>query len=212
MGLLTGWITGLVLLIMLAILLEMLLPNSSMRGYVKMVISLLILIAMLKPILSIFTVDSEEWIRNLQTGDQYQTESIETQINLQKSGLDEVRAAYISEQVADQLVDKAEETLRDTYSLEFASVDVMQEMGQGGQEDEEAVSIHAVVRELHPQQNTDAVRSEIKRVQIDLSKQQPSKESDSIDLLPVINYLSDSWEIPAESITLLLEGGEQVDG
>ena len=212
MGLLTGWITGLVLLIMLAILLEMLLPNSSMRGYVKMVISLLILIAMLKPILSIFTVDSEEWIRNLQTGDQYQTESIETQINLQKSGLDEVRAAYISEQVADQLVDKAEETLRDTYSLEFASVDVMQEMGQGGQEDEEAVSIHAVVREIHPQQNTDAVRSEIKRVQIDLSKQQPSKESDSIDLLPVINYLSDSWEIPAESITLLLEGGEQVDG
>ncbi|MCM2674978.1 stage III sporulation protein AF [Alkalicoccobacillus plakortidis] len=211
MGLLTGWITGLVLLIMLAILLEMLLPNSSMRGYVKMVISLLILIAMLKPILSIFTVDSEEWIRNLQTGDQYQTESIETQINLQKSGLDEVRAAYISEQVADQLVDKAEETLRDTYSLEFASVDVMQEMGQGGQEDEEAVSIHAVVREIHPQQNTDAVRSEIKRVQIDLSKQQPSKESDSIDLLPVINYLSDSWEIP-ESITLLLEGGEQVDG
>ncbi|MDQ0208968.1 stage III sporulation protein AF [Alkalicoccobacillus murimartini] len=210
MGLLTGWITGLVLLIMLAIILEMLLPNSSMRGYVKMVISLLILVAMLKPILSIFTVDTEKWMRDLQSTDPYGTESIETQINLQKSEIDEVRAAYISEQVADQLIEQAEETLRDTYSLEFTSVDVKQEMGQGGQGDEEVVDIHAVVRDVQSESAEQTSRSEIETVQIDLSKQHEGR-SDSINLLPVKTFLSESWEIPTERITLFLEGGEQVD-
>ncbi|MFK3937190.1 stage III sporulation protein AF [Alkalihalobacillus sp. NPDC078783] len=207
---LTGWITGLVLLIMLAIILEMLLPNSSMRGYVKMVISLLILVAMLKPVLSLFTMDSDEWVRNLQASDPYETNSIESQINLQKSGLEEVRAAYISEQVADQLVEQAEETMRDTYSLEFASVEVLQETGQGGQEDEEAVEIHAVVRESEEQMEEQTTTREIQTVRVDLSKQ--PNEEETVDLLPVKKYLSESWEIPESKIMLYLEGGEQVDG
>ncbi|MEN0644090.1 stage III sporulation protein AF [Alkalicoccobacillus gibsonii] len=207
---LTGWITGLVLLIMLAIILEMLLPNSSMRGYVKMVISLLILVAMLKPVLSLFTMDADDWVQNLQASDPYETNSIESQINLQKSGLEEVRAAYISEQVADQLVEQAEETMRDTYSLEFASVEVLQETEQGGQEDEEAVEVHAVVRESEEQAEEQTTTREIQTVRVDLSKQ-PSEE-ETVDLLPVKKYLAESWEIPESKIMLYLEGGEQVDG
>lgn len=175
-----------------------------------MVISLLILVAMLKPVLSLFTMDSDEWVRNLQVSDPYQTNSIESQINLQKSGLEEVRAAYISEQVADQLVEQAEETMRDTYSLEFASVEVLQETGQGGQEDEEAVEVHAVVRESEEQTEEQTTTREIQTVRVDLSKQ-PTEE-ETVDLLPVKKYLSESWEIPESKIMLYLEGGEQVDG
>ncbi|TSB45394.1 stage III sporulation protein AF [Alkalicoccobacillus porphyridii] len=210
MGLLTGWVTGIVLLIMLAIILEMLLPNSAMRGYVKLVVSLLILIAMLRPVLSLFTVDTDEWLHGLQRGDPYGTELIEEQINLQKSEIEKVRAAYISEQVADQLIEQTEETLRDTYSLEFTSVDVEQEMGQGGQENEEAVAILAVVRKVQANTLAENSQSQIETVQIDLSDPHDS-ESNSINLLPVKKFLAEKWEIPEDRITLSMEGGDQED-
>ncbi|MFP3440851.1 stage III sporulation protein AF, partial [Pantoea sp. SIMBA_133] len=57
MAVITGWITNIIVLILLATVLELLLPNSSMQRYVKMVIGLMLMAVILSPILTIFTKD-----------------------------------------------------------------------------------------------------------------------------------------------------------
>jgi len=59
MALISSWITNILLLILFATILELLLPNSSTQRYVKLVVGLMILVAMLQPVLSIFHEDPE---------------------------------------------------------------------------------------------------------------------------------------------------------
>ncbi|MCY8267765.1 stage III sporulation protein AF, partial [Bacillus haynesii] len=44
MEFLTEWLTNIILFILMAIVIDMLLPNSSMQKYAKMVISLLLML------------------------------------------------------------------------------------------------------------------------------------------------------------------------
>lgn len=54
MSFLTEWITSIILFILFAIVIDLLLPNSSMQKYAKMVVSLLLIVVMLNPIFAFF--------------------------------------------------------------------------------------------------------------------------------------------------------------
>lgn len=49
MGWLSNWLQELIMIVLLATFVEMLLPNRSMERYVKLVLSLLILLTLLSP-------------------------------------------------------------------------------------------------------------------------------------------------------------------
>ncbi|MBP1934178.1 stage III sporulation protein AF [Ammoniphilus resinae] len=53
----SGWLQGIILLILLASLLDLILPNSGVQRYVKFVMGLLILLAIITPIMQIFKTD-----------------------------------------------------------------------------------------------------------------------------------------------------------
>lgn len=50
MGWLSNWLQELIMIVLLATFVDMLLPNRSMERYVKLVLSLLILLTLLSPI------------------------------------------------------------------------------------------------------------------------------------------------------------------
>lgn len=57
MSFLTEWIANIILFIMLAVILDLLLPNSAMQKYAKMVISLLLIVIILSPIFKLLSAD-----------------------------------------------------------------------------------------------------------------------------------------------------------
>lgn len=54
---LTDWLKKLILLILLATIVDLLLPNSNMQRYARLVIGLLIILTMLSPIFSLFNIN-----------------------------------------------------------------------------------------------------------------------------------------------------------
>lgn len=84
MGFINEWITSIVLLILLAVVLEMLLPNSQLKNYVKLTVSLMLLLFLLQPILSLFHEDPDEWLYSLIEESSTTEYSVEEKINSQK--------------------------------------------------------------------------------------------------------------------------------
>lgn len=85
MSFLTEWITSIILFILFAIVIDLLLPNSSMQKYAKMVVSLLLIIVMLNPIFALFRADPDQIFSEIMKGkDQAQSEEIKNQMNLEK--------------------------------------------------------------------------------------------------------------------------------
>lgn len=57
MGWLSSWLRELIMIVLLATFVDMLLPNRSMERYVKLVLSLLILLTLLSPITKLLKSD-----------------------------------------------------------------------------------------------------------------------------------------------------------
>lgn len=60
MDLLTLWLKKIILLVLLAAFLDLILPNTNLQRYVKMVMGLIILMTILSPVFSIFHLSQEE--------------------------------------------------------------------------------------------------------------------------------------------------------
>jgi stage III sporulation protein AF len=59
------WIKHIVLLILMATFLDLILPNSSMRKYVKLVVGFLLILLILSPVLEIFKFDHDRLLLNV---------------------------------------------------------------------------------------------------------------------------------------------------
>jgi stage III sporulation protein AF len=59
------WIKHIVLLILVATFFDLLLPNSSMRRYVRMVIGLLIMLLILSPLLDLLQFDYDRMLKSV---------------------------------------------------------------------------------------------------------------------------------------------------
>ncbi|WP_091158199.1 stage III sporulation protein AF [Paenibacillus sp. 453mf] len=57
---LSGWLREIILVVLLSTFVDMLLPNKSMERYVKLVLSLLILLTLISPIINLFNRESNE--------------------------------------------------------------------------------------------------------------------------------------------------------
>lgn len=103
MSFLTEWLTSIVLFILFAIVIDMLLPNSSMQKYAKMVVSLLLIVVMLNPIFKLFKTDPEVIFEYLTENGQSQSADIKNHINSEKKEIQATQRAYILEEMAVQL-------------------------------------------------------------------------------------------------------------
>lgn len=54
---LSGWLRDIVLIILLATFVDLLIPNNSLQRYVKVVVSLIILLTILSPVISFLKED-----------------------------------------------------------------------------------------------------------------------------------------------------------
>lgn len=201
MSFLTGWLTNIIVLILLATILEMLIPESGMKRYVKLAVSILLLFLILQPVLSIFSVDIERMIANIETETAVSDQATMNLINLQKTEIENGQRAYISEQIAVRLREDANEAL-DRYDLIVTDVQVEWA-------DQSELAIESVDVYVKERKDTSNPSPRIIVEEIDIRTSQPlsiaHREEEAIRKL-----LSERWQMPEETILLTWEGGSHL--
>ncbi len=84
MEFLIEWVTNIILFILLATVIDMLLPNTSMQKYTKMVTGLLLIAIILTPIFKLISKDFETAMAQIPTFQGTGEKNMENLIELQK--------------------------------------------------------------------------------------------------------------------------------
>ncbi|WP_409297845.1 stage III sporulation protein AF [Peribacillus sp. SCS-26] len=193
----TSWVTNIILFILLATVIDMLLPNSSMQKYAKMVIGLLLIAIILSPILKLFSTDFEHIVAvALHSGEKQQ--NIENAIEVKKKEIQASQRAYILEQMAVQLKADAKEELMNKYQMKVESIIVQAEKD----EPQSPKDINSIKVILTPAGG--GAEETIAPVRIDTSE--PLQEHNA-DVESIKQLLAAKWSIKEEILAIELEGG-----
>ena len=212
MSFLTEWITNIIVFILLAVIIDLLLPNSSMQKYAKMVISLLLIMVIINPIFKIFSTDMNELLAEVQSGDATQENDTKNLIDLQKNEIQASQRAYILEQMAVQMKTMANEELVQKYEVTIDRILLS--------ESEQAVDIYSHEDLQHIQvilQSNAATEvvgtvavEDVQPISIDAKKEQVTDDrAANLNSTEIAAFLAKIWEVKEEKITLELEGGEE---
>lgn len=195
------WVTNIILIILLATILELLLPSSAFQKYVKVVIGLLLIIAILNPLIKLFSVDLNHQLASFGLdGAEFEQSEMKNLIENKKSEIQASQDAYILEQMAVQLRQKVEGKLEDQFEKRLKDVVVQDQSQIGSKEDQWIVNV--TVESYEGDESIEVV----KEISIDTSKNE-QVEVESSDLDEIERFLSKEWEIPIDQIVLVEEGG-----
>ncbi|MGB7999247.1 MAG: stage III sporulation protein AF [Anaerobacillus sp.] len=200
MDMITGWITNIIVLILLATVLELLLPNSSMQRYVKMVIGLMLMAVILSPVLSIFTKDFDSMLRSATLDSSTENKKMENAIESKKSEIQASNAAYIEEQMAVQMKSQVEKELREQFNLEISSValDLTEVDGEKNID-----HIIVTVNEAGSEKSV----SDIEAVTVSLAVEDGMDSTDHVSR-KVAYFLADEWALYPKQVGVMVKGGE----
>lgn len=146
MAWLTLWLKKIILLVLLAAFLDLILPNTTLQRYVKMVMGLILLLTIISPVFALFSLSQDDLALRL---DRYQQElnkpaSVEWKKMTDKlmGQQNEQITAYVQAQVASAV--KAR--IKADYGMEVADVTVVVDQKRG----EPTLSrMELVIREAH---------------------------------------------------------------
>jgi stage III sporulation protein AF len=207
MSYLTEWITSIILFILLATVVEMLLPNSSMQKYTKLVIGLLLIVVILTPILKLLSTDMDELFAKMTTHSSYTSkENTENLIEMKKKEIQASHAAYILNKAAVLMKEDVEEELRESYGVTVKDLRVVVKNEDQLTELPIEENIESVVILLEQEEDETAIQV-VKPVQIDTSRQKepaPSSKEEG----KIANFLADRWQLQPTNISVAVEGGD----
>ncbi|MBM7651572.1 stage III sporulation protein AF [Neobacillus cucumis] len=197
------WVTNIILFILLATVIDMLLPNSSMQKYTKMVTGLLLIAIILTPIFKLISNDFETNISSISIFPSSGEKNIKSSIELKKKEIQASQHAYILEEMAVQLKKDVKEELMNQYGLEIEKIDlaVNDESDKAFPENLQKVTVLL----KQPENSVQTVEA-IKQIEINTEKPLPSqgstKESEKI-----ASFLSKKWNVSAKTVKVSIEGG-----
>ncbi|MFC0188314.1 stage III sporulation protein AF [Fictibacillus aquaticus] len=207
MELLTGWVSNIILLILLAGIIEMLLPDSSFQKYIRLVIGLLLILAMLTPLLQIMKTDMNSVLAAMNLADEKKEEKIKNSIENKKTEIQASQAAYILEQMAVPLKNKVKEELKSSYGLTITSLRLQANPKKDGRpfSYEDITAARVVLGKADGQTAIEGVE------EVNITVSGSAKDQGSDDgFLPqeLASWLAGQWQMEKKQIILIEEGGE----
>ncbi|WP_163969966.1 stage III sporulation protein AF [Oceanobacillus halotolerans] len=204
MNMLIDWITQIIIFVLLATIIDLLIPQTSMKKYIKLVVGLILLLIFLKPIFYLFDVNLDKVLQEPLDGltvDQITEEDTENLIESQKVDIQSQQHAYILEEMAVQLKELAKDPLEEEFQLELTDL----EFRFQNEADLTYEGLQEVIVYLKQIDREGAVQN-VDEVVIDTEK--PLQEDDEeLDEEKIKQTLADIWEIRDKDITLEWEGG-----
>ncbi|PGT87645.1 stage III sporulation protein AF [Bacillus sp. AFS040349] len=212
MSFLTEWITNIIVFILLAVVIDLLLPNSSMQKYAKMVISLLLIIVIINPIFKIFSADKNEVLSEFRLQASSEGENGKNLIEFQKKEIQASQRAYILKQMAVQMKTMAEEELVQSYDVMIDTIHLSEnEQVEEINSQKDLQHIQVILKPNEAKKvAADGTVEVVQPVSIDTTNELVNEEQvDEIQLAKMTASLAEIWEVEKEKISIDLERGEE---
>lgn len=203
MDLLKAWITNIILFILLATVVDLLLPNSTIKKYTKIVLGLLLITIILNPILKWVTVDYEKVLADFPQMNKSEELQINNSIEIKKKEIQASNRAYILKKMAVQLEKDVEEEMMDKFGLKI--IEMRLEEDQKSQQAFPANVQKVIVRLVdHKQPDGKAVEA-VSKIEINANKPPSSNQSEVQQ--NIATFLAEKWNVEKKAIEVLIEGG-----
>ena len=203
MDFLKEWVTNIILFILLATVIDMLLPNSSLQKYTKMVTGLLLIAIILTPILKLISKDFETTIETIPSYQAPGEKNMKNSIDLKKKEIQASQDAYILEEMAVQLKKDVKKELMNQYGLEIETINlaVNEESDKAFPKNLQKVTVLL----KQPENSVETVEA-IKKIEINTKEPLPS-EGSTQETKQIASFLSQKWNVTEETVEVSIEGG-----
>lgn len=197
------WIYQIIVFLILAAIIDLLIPSSRMQKYVRLAVGMIMMLIFLKPVFYLFNTDIEQLLKK-GTQEIFVGEKqglLENQLEIQKREILGTQQAYISKQMAVQLKEQANPTLKEMHHVEIASLDL-----EFADEDRMAADqIDKAVVVLREAEREGAV-AKVEHIAIgEPANGQIDKEI--FDKAGIREALLKEWNLNNKQLTVLWEGG-----
>ncbi|MBT2665425.1 stage III sporulation protein AF [Bacillus sp. ISL-4] len=197
MSFLAGWISNIIIFVLLATVIDMLLPNSALQKYAKMVIGLLLIAIIITPILGLFNMDFDDILTAATSEFEGQEKKdLGNLTEMKKKEIQATQGAYILKQMAVDLQAEVEEELMVDYNMKISSIDVgVKNVEEPGVDDLQNITISLEKAEGKENSEIEAV------AKVDINADSPSTSNDA-NLDAVKRFLATSWSVDEEIIEI----------
>ncbi|MDQ0269398.1 stage III sporulation protein AF [Cytobacillus purgationiresistens] len=201
------WITNIILFVLLATVIDLLLPNSALQKYTKMVTGLLLIAIILTPIFKLVSTDFEAALSSasVPTLKASGEKNIENSIELQKKEIQASQHAYALEDITKSLELQAEEELMEQYGLEITKIKFIVDERAKAEFPDNLQKLLVEVRSIDEEKEAEVVEV-VQRVEVNTGKPLTTNEVKDAPK-EVASLLSKSWEIDEQNIEVFTEGG-----
>lgn len=194
---------NIVVFILLAMIVDMLLPNSSLKKYTKMVTGLLLIAIILTPLLKVASKDFDQLASSISNTDIVNKNKIDNLIESKKKEIQAVQHEYTLEQVGADMKKEVKEELIKRFGKDIQKIKVE----SSNQTSASKNPVDKVIVYLEEADNDKSI-SVIKPIDIMIhsdnsDEKQATKESEDI-----LAMLSKSWDVSEKQIELHIGRGD----
>ncbi|KXG78166.1 hypothetical protein AN618_05580 [Fervidicola ferrireducens] len=191
---LSSWIKQIIMVAMFTLFVDLFMPDNDLRKYIKVILGIIVMIAILNPIISLLNADTFFAGVQLEAGGYLDENSISRQAEKLKQKNMEMALELYEKELEERIVRQ----LRQLTFLEVSKTDVKVE------QDGSIKEIHLVIKKNSPQP-----KKNVEKVFVSLdshlsSTSKTNFEKDEIKKLK--EYLSAFYEIPETNISVEVEG------
>jgi stage III sporulation protein AF len=199
---LTEWVTNIIIFVLLATVIDMLLPNTNLQKYTKIVTGLLLIAIILTPVLKLISKDFETALQSIPIFQETEEKNMENLIELKKKEIQASQRAYILETMAVQLKEGTEEELMNQYGLAVANIDItLDETTKQSFPD----NLQKVIVQLKQSEEEANVVEVIKPVEINTNQPSQTKRL-TAQSEEITSLLAEKWNVSEGAIEVLIEG------
>ncbi|RHW41114.1 stage III sporulation protein AF [Neobacillus notoginsengisoli] len=203
MDFLIEWVTNIILFILLATVIDMLLPNSAMQKYTKIVTGLLLIAIILGPVLKLISSDFNKAMASIPAFESSETnKNSKTLIEIKKKEIQASQQAYILEQMAVQLKEDAQEELMKRFGLQIATISIDAELEDGQNLPDQVRKVAVLLK--WPDKNSNPIQP-VEVVNIQAVAARPAQSRSELEKLAA-ECLAEKWNIRLKAIEVTVEG------
>ena len=201
MEFLTNWISNIIIFILLATIMDMLLPNSEMRKYAKIVVGLLLITVLIAPVFKLLSTDFEALLTGSTSAEYVEKNKMETLIDRKKSEIQAAQNAYILEEMAVQLKKDGEEELINRFNYAISHIDISVNNPTNPEIPEDLSLISVVLSDKDTQQGDGEIEV-VKPIEINTKDRISVGTREEED---ITSLLASVWQVEEDKIEVVFE-------
>lgn len=205
------WIRQIILLVLIATFIDLLLPNQSFDRYVKLVMGLLIIMAILSPLLEFLNKDLElSDLLDLKAQPSLSTAEIDSLevIDGRSKQLMKFQETQFEKEWAQNVEQIIKKQLSKEFRLHEVEISIKTALHNGHTPQIQSIEVQASVIRPTEEKTSSEIKpiEQMPPVQIELNDKKPVNKP-SATTTQIKRYIEKTWQIPAKQIKIQIDAG-----